>query len=193
VQPRWQLSAIRRTPARRPAGVLAVDSSDRTPSRAPSWTAVAASRLEPIGLAALSLGAAAIHFGVESEHFGEDVRFGLFFAIVGWLEALWAVAFVLRPARWIAALGALGNVATVAVWVWAHIVGLPFGPDAGMVEKTTTTDLMATLFETLLAIWLVAWVALAGRRPAQASVAASSAVIAILIAVIAIGTTIGLS
>src|SRR5262249_31921741 len=113
------------------------------------WRDAAIVRLEPIAIASLSLGAAAIHFGVISEHFAEYALFGLFFSVVGWFEALWAIAYVLQPARAVALVGVVGSAGTVGVWIWAHVVGLPFGPDAGSVEPTTVLDLTATLFESL--------------------------------------------
>jgi hypothetical protein len=168
--------------------------ASRDPAVRPaSWAQVAALRLEPIALASLSLGAAAIHFGVISEHFAEDYRFGLFFSGVGWFEALWAVGYVLRPARWLAGLGALASLATIAVWVWAHLIGLPFGPDPGSVEPTTVTDLMATLFEAILAIWLLTSLALGRTARVRAPMARSGLVVAALVASIAIGATVALA
>jgi hypothetical protein len=143
-------------------------------------------------LAALSLGAAAIHFGVTAEHFGEDVLFGLFFSAAGWFEALWATAYVIRPARIWAIVGAIGSIITVAIWIWAHFVGLPFGPEPGSIEPTTTTDLTATLFEILLAVWLAVSIAVNRRSAGGASTGLSVGVIVALLAAIGIATTVAL-
>lgn len=164
-----------------------------TGAKVNTFWASATARLEPLALAALSLGAAAIHFGVISEHFEEDILFGLFFSGVGWFEALWAVAFVLRATRWLAAIGLLASIATVGVWVWAHLIGLPFGPDPGEVEATTLRDLMATLFEILLAVWLGARLMLAARNRHRVPPGLGVIVVGLLIGLIAVGTTIALS
>ncbi|MEO7663511.1 MAG: hypothetical protein ABIV26_00160, partial [Candidatus Limnocylindrales bacterium] len=113
-----------------------------------TWPARAVSfQPAPLALATLSMGAAAIHFAVISEHLSESILFGVFFAVLASLEALWALGYLIRPGR-VLALGALaGNAATVALWAWAHLLGLPFGPQAGHLEPTTITDLMATAFE----------------------------------------------
>lgn len=155
-----------------------------------TWVRVAAPRLEPLALAGLSLGAAAIHFGVISEHFAEDIRFGIFFALVGWFEALWAVGFALLAARWLAGLGLIASVGTVAVWIWAHLIGLPFGPNAGSIEMTMPTDLMATLFEILLAVWLAARLLLGGKVHARVALRTSVGAVALLMVAIAVATTI---
>lgn len=166
------------------------------------WLTAATTRLELIALAALSLGAAAIHFGVIAEHYAEYPLFGAFFSLVGWFQALWAIAYVIRPAWWLTVIAVAANAVTVLVWIWAHVVGLPFGPDPGALEPTTITDLMATLFELLLIGGLVALVggraALPGRaasqlaerrRPTTVAVAAT----AVLVASVIIGTTVALA
>src|SRR4029453_16572025 len=45
-------------------------------------------------LAVLSLAAAGIHFAVMGEHFQEYVVFGVFFSLVAWFQALWALGVV---------------------------------------------------------------------------------------------------
>ena len=107
-----------------------------------TWWTAASARTEPVALAALSLGAAAIHFGVITEHFSEYVLFGVFFSAIGWFEALWAVAYVIRPATWLGWLAVMVNTITVGTWAWAHLIGLPFGPDPGQLEPTRLADLL---------------------------------------------------
>src|SRR5437879_12851719 len=79
----------------------------------------------------LSLGAAAIHFAVIPDHFKQWWAFGLFFAGIGWFQALWPIAYLLRPSGRSALLAILANLATIAVWVWTRSAGLPFGPAPG--------------------------------------------------------------
>jgi hypothetical protein len=148
-------------------------------------------RMDLFVLATLSLGAAAIHFSVIGEHFAEYFLFGVFFSIIGWFEALWAVAFVFRPTQRLAGAGLVVNAATVMIWAWAHLVGLPFGPDPGQVEPTTITDLMATLFEIVLIVGLIPSLIRGGDiEPATPPRAAAFAV---MIAAIAFGTTVALA
>jgi hypothetical protein len=172
----------------------------RQVERLRAWPLAAVARLEPIAVATLSLGAAAIHFGVTTEHFAESALFGAFFSGIGWFQALWAVAYVTRPARWLVPLAIAANAATVLLWAWAHLIGLPFGPQPGSTEPTTTTDLMATLFEILLVAWLVAIATLTTRSGADPNRSKSDpagvdrvAVVIALIVVVAIGTTVALA
>jgi hypothetical protein len=152
---------------------------------------VMATRMDLFALATLSLGAAAIHFSVIGEHFAEYFLFGVFFSIIGWFEALWAVAFVFRPTQRLAGAGLAVNAATVMIWAWAHLVGLPFGPDPGQVEPTTITDLMATLFEIVLVVGLVP--TLVRRSRTETATPARAAAFGVLIAAVAFGTTVALA
>jgi hypothetical protein len=112
-----------------------------------------------LSLAVMSVGAAAIHFAVVGEHFDEAVIFGLFFAVVGWLQAGWAIAMVAIPTYALTAAGLVGNAAVVAVWAVSRTAGLPIGPEAGEPEPTTFIDVLATVLELLIAaIALVALV-----------------------------------
>jgi hypothetical protein len=152
---------------------------------------VITARMNLFALATLSLGAAAIHYSVIGEHFAEYVLFGVFFSIIGWFEALWALAYVVQPTQRLAGVAFVVNAATVLIWGWAHLVGLPFGPDPGHVEPTTITDLMATLFEILLVVGLVP--PLIRRGGTEAATPARAAAFALLIAAIAFGTTVALA
>jgi hypothetical protein len=161
-----------------------------------NWFAAATSRLEPIALAALSLGAAAIHFGVITEHYAEFALFGAFFSLIGWFQALWSVAYVMRPVLWLAVVAIVANSATILVWAWAHLVGLPFGPDPGKVEPTKVTDLMATLFELLLVgglVWLSWARATARDRELRRRSRLTAVVVLILVITVAVGTTVALA
>jgi hypothetical protein len=167
-------------------------------SHARSWSTAVALRLEPIAFAALSLGAAAIHFGVIAEHYAEWPLFGAFFSLLGWFQALWAIAYVIRPAGWLTLVGIVVNGTTILVWAWAHVVGLPFGPDPGQVEPTTLTDLMATLFELLLVVGLVGFwrthllsPRVAPRRSEGTAIAIL--VLVVLLGIVAVGTTAALA
>jgi hypothetical protein len=147
-------------------------------------------RIDPFALATLSLGAAAIHFAVIGEHFSEYVAFGIFFSVIAWFEALWAVAYVTHPTRQLAVAALVVNAATVMIWGWAHLFGLPFGPEPGQVEPTGIVDLMATLFEVLL-VGGLASVILGNARPV--STLDRAPIMIALIAVVVGGTTVALA
>ena len=148
-------------------------------------------RMDLFALVTLSIGAAAIHFAVIGEHFAEYVLFGVFFSVAGWFEALWALAYVVRPTRRLAGTALVVNGATVLIWGWAHLVGLPFGPDPGHVEPTSITDLMATLFEIVLVVGL----AVRLKSPPRSLVPSAWRdvfFVAVIVAV-ALGTTLALA
>ena len=120
--------------------------------------------LTVFGVAVLSAGAAAIHFGVAKSHFAEYFLYGLFFVLSGIAQLAWAVLVMFRPSRLLLWLGALGNLAIVAVWVVDRIWGLPIGPDPWTPEPVGFADVTASAFELLLAIGCLALLV----RPARA-------------------------
>ena len=112
-------------------------------------------------LAVLSLGAAAIHFAVIPDHLAEWWAFGLFFAALGWFQALWAVAYLIRPTAGLAGFATVVNLVTVVLWAWSRSVGLPVGPEPGVAESIGAPDVIATVLEIALVAGLVAMT----RRP----------------------------
>ncbi len=141
----------------------------------------------PVALCVLSLGAAAIHFAVMGDHFNEFFAFGLFFAIVAWLQALWAVAIVVSPARRLVVGGLLGNLAIVALWAVSRTAGLPIGPHPWQPEAAALIDVVSTGMEVLIAVGCaLLLVSGQSRRGPGGRVAA---IIAIVVALIAIPLT----
>jgi hypothetical protein len=69
-----------------------------------------------MGLAIVSLGAAAIHFAAVADHLREDVAFGVFFGVVAWLQAIWAVGVVAVPGRRLLHAGVPGSMLVIALW-----------------------------------------------------------------------------
>ncbi|MGH2527767.1 MAG: hypothetical protein ACRDH0_00225, partial [Actinomycetota bacterium] len=104
------------------------------------------------GLAVLSAGAAGIHFAVVQSHFEEYWLFGVFFAVVAWLQAAWAILVVARPSRAVLLAGALVNGGVVAIWIASRTVGIPLGPESGTAEAVTLPDVTATAFEIVLVL-----------------------------------------
>ena len=105
--------------------------------------------------AALSLGAAAIHFAVIPAHFEEWWAFGVFFAVLGWFQAVWPFAYLDRPTRSLAWIAIVANLATVILWAWSRTAGLPVGPEPGMPEAIGAPDVVATALELALVVGLL--------------------------------------
>ena len=102
------------------------------------------------GLAALSAGAAAIHFAVTFQHFSEYTLYGVFFLIISWAQAIWAVGVLWRPSKLWLWLGIAGNATIVAVYFASRLTGLPFGPDKGHTEPFGALDLVSVILEVAL-------------------------------------------
>lgn len=101
-------------------------------------------------LAALSMAAAAIHFAVMGEHFAEYVAFGVFFSVVAWLQASWAVGAIVLPSRRLLLAGLIGNALVVLVWLFSRTTGLPIGPEAGAPEPAAFVDVLSTILEVAI-------------------------------------------
>ena len=98
-------------------------------------------------LAALSVGAAFIHFAVSGGHYDISWIHGTFFAVVAWLQIVFAVGVVLRPTRRLLIAGVLLNAGIIGVWAVSRIWGVPVGPDAWTPESITLADSLSSGFE----------------------------------------------
>jgi hypothetical protein len=103
-------------------------------------------------LALLSLAAAGIHFAVMGEHFQEYVVFGVFFSLVAWFQALWALGVVVAPTRWTLAAGLVANAAIACVWLVSRTAGVPIGPEPGIAEPAGLLDVLSTVLELLIVV-----------------------------------------
>ena len=99
------------------------------------------------GLAMLSLGAAGIHFAVMSDHFNLTWYHGAFFATAAWLQLAWAVAIVMKPSRRLLLAGIIGNLVIAEVWLVSRTIGIPFGPQSGVAEAVSFSDVLCTTLE----------------------------------------------
>ncbi len=98
-------------------------------------------------LAVTSLATAGIHFAVMGEHFREYVAFGVFFSLVAWFQALWAIGVVVAPTRPMLTVGLVVNAAVVAIWIVSRTAGLPIGPEPGTAEPAAFLDVLSTVLE----------------------------------------------
>lgn len=132
-----------------------------TSTGAPAGDAVAEPRgtLEPSTrwvLAGFSVGAAAVHFAYTQAHFSEYWLYGAFFAVVAWLQVLWAAAVMVRRDRSLLAAGAALNLFVVGVWVASRTVGVWVGPSASVKEAASFPDVFCSALEALVALLAVA-------------------------------------
>ena len=123
--------------------------------------------------AALSLGAAAIHFAVIPDHLEEWWAFGLFFAVLGWFQAVWPIAYLARPSRRLAWIAVAANLATVVLWAWSRTAGLPVGPEPGMPEAIGAADLVSTALEVALVVGLIGLLAVRTHESSEADPAST--------------------
>lgn len=98
-------------------------------------------------LAVTSLATAGIHFAVMGEHFREHVAFGVFFSLVAWFQALWAIGVVAAPTRPMLAIGLVVNAAVVVIWIVSRTAGLPIGPEPGTAEPAAFLDVLSSVLE----------------------------------------------
>lgn len=116
----------------------------------PSSDRRAATLLPLVALA--GVGAAAVHVVVMPEHFEEAVSYGMFFAFAATAQLLYSAWLLVRPSRALLAVGAVGNLAIVALWLVTRLIGVPLGPGAGTTEEIGGLDLLATGFELTVVI-----------------------------------------
>jgi hypothetical protein len=100
---------------------------------------------------------------VTSAHFAEYWVFGVFFVVLGWYQAIWAVLYAVRPRRMLALTALLVNAGTVGLWLWTRTVGVPIGPKAGELEPIGASDVAATIFEVAIVVGLL--LSMSVRRP----------------------------
>ena len=113
-------------------------------------------RWAPPIAAICSIGAAAIHVLVVPEHASEHLPAGVFFAVLAAFQLAWAVAWLRRPANWLAVLGLAVSAVTIGIWVWSRTLGLPIGAKPGAVEPVGYRDVLATVLEVVLVVVLAA-------------------------------------
>lgn len=116
-----------------------------------------------LGVAALSGGAGVIHAAVTGEHFDESLAYGWFFVMAAVAQCGWPVWLLRSGSRQALAVGLVGNLAIVALWVVSRTLGLPVGPEAGEPEAVGALDPLATVYEVGIVAGCAA--VLRGRSP----------------------------
>ncbi len=108
--------------------------------------------------AVLSLLAGTVHGLVCPEHFREGFLYGAFFAVDASAQLLWVGLVMWRPSRWLVAVGLFANVPVVLLWVVTRTIGIPLGPEAGVVEGVGFLDAVSTVAEVGIVVgcgWLL--------------------------------------
>ena len=113
-------------------------------------------RWAPPIAATCSIGAAVVHFVVVPVHAEEYLPAGIFFAVLAAFQLAWAVAWLRRQPNWLAVVGLVVNLITIATWVWSRTIGFPLGAEPGGVEPVGYRDVLATVLEIVLAAVLMA-------------------------------------
>ena len=116
----------------------------------PSASTLHASWLAARVAAGLSLFAGWVHLASMGSHFADWWGYGVFFLAVGAGQAVFALAILYRPTRWLATVGLVGNAAVVTMYVVTRTSGIPMGPRAGVVEHAKVIDLATTAAELAL-------------------------------------------
>jgi len=121
---------------------IAIQNQDGEPTSAVAPPALVATvdRLPGLAIAAAtSLGAGAIHAGAIGLHADNQTLARIFIA-TSVFQLGWGVIALLRPARWLAAIGAIGNLAIVGGWLLTRVSGIAFIPGLEMREAAQFAD-----------------------------------------------------
>src|SRR5919199_1902943 len=121
--------------------------------------------------AALSLGAGLVHLEVTPTHWWQWWGYGLFFLLAGVGQVLYAAAVVKWPIAPVLWVGAIGNLAIIAMYGYTRTNGIPTGPAAGHIERVGSGDFITTAGEFVLAGMLIAAPRPHAPRPALTALA----------------------
>ncbi len=101
-------------------------------------------------LSILSVATAVIHFAVAGAHFQQYWLFGVFMLVVAWLQLLWGVLAISRPARWLLRSGIALNLVVIAVYIVTRTAGDIVGPTPSTVEPFGFGDGLCTVLEAVV-------------------------------------------
>jgi hypothetical protein len=134
------------------------------PVAAAPRSAASPRRTAPPVAAVLSLGAAWVHLAYAAAHFRQWWAYGVFFLATGAGQALFAPVILRWPRPALAAVGIVGNLAIVAMYVFSRTNGAPLGPHAHVIERVGSVDLATAAAEVLLICVLVSVLGTRARR-----------------------------
>ena len=134
-------------------GLIVVPVTALARSRSPGAQQLGALRfLLMFAAALLSTAAALVHLAVFKQHFDEYWLYGVFFAVLGPAQLIWAVWVLVRPSGGVLWIGAVGNLVVVAFFIVTRTVGTLTGPEATTAAKVGFGDVATTVFEALVAL-----------------------------------------
>jgi hypothetical protein len=131
----------------------------------------------PAAAAVLSLLAAWVHLAYAASHLRQWWAYGAFFVAAGAGQALFAPLVMRRPVALVAAVGILGNLAIVGMYVLSRTAGPPLGPHAHVPEPAGAIDLATTAVEIALVGVLLTLLGARTRRLATNLLLAGGAVL----------------
>jgi hypothetical protein len=103
-----------------------------------------------LSLAALSAIAGLIHAGAAGSHAAEHRNVAELFVAAAVFQVGWAVLVVVRPRRWLLAVGALANAGMVGFWFVSKRYGISWIPGLEQPEQAQFADLACTAMEALV-------------------------------------------
>lgn len=115
-----------------------------------------------------SLGAGLVHLAVVQEHLQEWWLYGVFFAVIGAAQILWALAALALDRAPLLAYVLAGNLGLVALWAVTRTTGLPIGPGPWTAEAASRSDVLCVLLELGVAGALFAAATFTASRPSTA-------------------------
>jgi hypothetical protein len=106
--------------------------------------------------AVLSSATGLIHMWFAPEHFEEWIGYGLFFVISSTAQIIYALVLLAwKPTRsWLLA-GIFGNTFIILLYIVTRTLGIPVGPEAGMVEPLGILDVLSKIIEIALIACLI--------------------------------------
>lgn len=107
------------------------------------------------GAAILFFAAGIVHFAVVPHHWEHAPAHGIFMAVAGVVEVIWAIAFRLKPNQRLAQLGLVIAIGFLTLWGITRVFPAPFGHGP---EEFAAPGLSSKFMEALAALALVAWI-----------------------------------
>jgi len=115
----------------------------------------------------VTMGAGFVHALAGESHFSIWWGYGLFFAIVSICQLLGGAALFFWRSRGLYWTGIAGTAVILALYVLTRTVGVPFGPEAGEVERIGLLDFISKAFELSYLALIVALLRRSRRDPSQ--------------------------